>query len=165
MSPSRKASNALLRQWAAEVTGHVLSIGSGTDEDKQGGHYRDYFSKAESYTTSEPGPSPHCDRVLDVRELEIDGQSVDAILCFGVLEHVDYVQEATDSCYRALKHGGLFLAGFPFNQPQHRAPQDFWRFTEFGIRFLLRRLFDIEELHAIGDPAYPTTYLVKARKV
>ena len=40
--------------------------------------------------------------------------------------------------------GGTFLVGVPFAQPIHRAPQDFWRFTEYGIRYLLRA-FAIEQ--------------------
>ena len=166
MSPSRKASNALLRQWGAEVTGHVLSIGSGTDEDKQGGHYRDYFPRATSYTTSEPGPSQHCDLVLDVRDMpSIPGEYFGAVFCSGVLEHVDDIYTAIRECRRVLKPSGMFLVGFPLNQPPHRMPQDFWRFTESGVRYILRHGFEIEELVTIGDPSYPTTYMVKARAI
>ena len=164
MSPSRKASNALLRTWGQDVTGHVLSIGSGTDQDKQGGHYRDYFPQSQSYTTSEPVESPHCDLVVDVRRMpQFTDGTFGAIFCSGVLEHVDDVWAAVDECWRILKQDGLFLVGVPFNQPPHRAPQDFWRFTKDGVRFLLRA-FNIDDFRAIGDPAYPTTFWAKARK-
>jgi ubiquinone/menaquinone biosynthesis C-methylase UbiE len=82
-----------------------------------------------------------------------------------VLEHVDDCHAAVRECWRILKAGGTFLVGVPFAQPLHRAPQDFWRFTEFGIRFLLRA-FAIEEIRAIGtDPQAPSAYWVRARKV
>jgi SAM-dependent methyltransferase len=166
VSPSRKASNVLLREWGKDITGHVLSIGSGTDEDKQGGHYRDYFPKATSYITSEPEPSLHCDMVLDVRKLPEDmGNTFNAVLCSGVLEHVDDLFDAVFECRRVLVEGGLFLVGFPLNQPPHRMPQDFWRFTESAIRYLCDELFYVESLVPIGDPAYPTTYWVKARAI
>jgi ubiquinone/menaquinone biosynthesis C-methylase UbiE len=85
------------------------------------------------------------------------------VLCSGVLEHVDDCHRAVAECYRVLKPSGLFLVGVPFHQPIHRAPQDFWRFTEFGLRWLLRA-FSIEDLRAIGPPLTPSAYWVKARK-
>jgi hypothetical protein len=168
VSPSRKASNLLLRDWGKDITGHVLSIGSGTDEDKQGGHYRDYFPKAESYTTSEPKPSQHCDLVLDVRDLGVSQCLVgkyDALFCSGVLEHVDDIFQAVVQFDLLLRPGGILLVGVPFNQPSHRAPQDFWRFTEDGLKYLLgRRSFEVLSVVAIGNAAYPTSYWAKARK-
>jgi ubiquinone/menaquinone biosynthesis C-methylase UbiE len=90
--------------------------------------------------------------------------SVDAILCGCVLEHVDDVQAAVRECWRVLTPGGVFFVGVPFNQPLHKVPQDFWRFTEFGIRYLLRA-FVIRDLLPIGDDArYPTMYWTRAFK-
>lgn len=163
-SPGRQASNDLLRQWAAPIRGDVLSIGSGMDTDKAGGHYREYFSGARSYTTSEPFETPHCDRVLDVRAMpEVPDESVDALFCSGVLEHVDDCQAAVAECFRVLRSGGVFLVGLPLQQALHRTPHDFWRFTEFGIRYLLRA-FQIAEIRAIGDRKFPTTYWTRAVK-
>lgn len=164
MSPARAASNAILREWCASLTGHVLSIGSSSDQDGAGTRYRDYFTQAASYTTSAPEPDGRCDRVLDVRHMPaVPDASVGVVFCSGVLEHVDDIVAAVRECWRVLVAGGIFLVGLPFQQPIHRAPQDFWRFTEYGIRYLLRA-FVIEDLRAIGDPAFPTTYWVKARK-
>lgn len=164
MSPGRAQSNAILREWCAPITGTVLSIGSSSDQDGGGSQYREYFTAADRYLTSEPTPG-RCDLVLDVRSmLEVEPESVDAVFCSGVLEHVDDVHAAVSECCRILKCGGTFLVGVPFAQPVHRAPQDFWRFTEYGVRFLLRD-FAIEDLRAIGtDPKAPSAYWVRARK-
>lgn len=94
---------------------------------------------------------------------QIPDHSYDAILCGGVLEHVDAKESAVAECSRVLTVGGIFLVGVPFAQPLHRTPQDFWRFTEYGLRYMLERAgFQIAELHAIGKPEYPTTYLALA---
>lgn len=164
MSPGRAESNAILREWCAGITGTVLSIGSSSDDDGAGVRYRDYFTKADRYLTSEPTPGA-CDLVLDVRCMpSMASGFTDAIFCSGVLEHVDDCHAAVRECWRILKAGGLFLVGVPFAQPIHRAPQDFWRFTEHGVRFLLRA-FQIEDLRAIGDdPKAPSAYWVRARK-
>jgi SAM-dependent methyltransferase len=162
VSPERHASNVLLRRWAATITGDVLSIGSSTDQDGAGGTYRSYFAAASSYTTSEVKPG--CDLVLDVRNMTsiADGR-YDALFVSGVLEHVDDVWSAVRECGRILKRGGWLLLGVPFWQPIHRAPQDFWRFTEYALRYLLRG-FVIDDLVAIGPSLSPGSYWVKAFK-
>jgi ubiquinone/menaquinone biosynthesis C-methylase UbiE len=96
---------------------------------------------------------------------EVDDDSFDAVFCSGVLEHVDDCHAAVRECFRVLKPGGVFLVGVPFQQKIHRAPQDFWRFTMYGVRYLLRA-FTIDAVEAIGpDTKFPWTYWVRARKV
>lgn len=164
MSPERAASNRLLARWASTITGDVLSIGSAKDSDGAGKTYRAYFSAARSYVTSEPTPNVWCDLVLDVRSMpHISDAQFDAVFCSGVLEHVDDCHGAVRECLRVLRPNGVLLVGVPFNQKLHRAPQDFWRFTEYGVRYLLRAC-EIDDLVAIGDPVYPATYWVRARK-
>ena len=164
MSQARAMSDALLKCWCKGVTGDVLSIGSGSDHDGAGRTYRAYFPAAQSYTTSEVAPTPGCDLTLDVRAMpSVADASYDAVFCSGVLEHVDDCHGAVRECRRILRPGGLYLVGLPFQQRLHRVPQDFWRFTEFGIRYLLRD-FDIEAIEAIGaDPKFPWTYWTRAR--
>ena len=164
MSPGRAQSNAILREWCPRITGTVLSLGSSSDQDGAGVRYREYFSRADRYLTSEPIEG--CDLVLDARSMpSMEDESVDAVFCSGVLEHIDDCHSAVRECWRILKTGGAFLVGVPFAQPLHRIPQDFWRFTEFGLRFLLRA-FAIEDLRAIGDdPNAPSAYWALARKV
>lgn len=163
MSPGRAESNAILRDWCSQVRGVVLSIGSSTDGDGAGGTYRQYFTKATQYLTSEPGPG--CDVQLDVRSMpSVNDGTYDAIFCSGVLEHVDDCVGAVAECWRVLKPGGVFLLGVPFAQPLHRAPQDFWRFTEYGVRYLLR-MFSVQDIRAIGsDEKAPSAYWVRAVK-
>lgn len=164
MSPARQESNAILKNWGATITGDVLSLGSSTDSDGDGQTYRSYFPNATRYRTSEPEPYLGCDLVLDARHMpEISTASIDCIFCSGVLEHVDDVRAAVGECRRVLKTGGSFLVGVPFDQPVHRAPQDFWRFTEYGVRYLLKA-FQIRDLRTIGNPKHPSAYWVWAVK-
>ncbi|HUU32800.1 MAG TPA: class I SAM-dependent methyltransferase [Vicinamibacterales bacterium] len=147
------------------MTGDVLSIGSAADRDGAGQVYRAYFSGARSYTTSEVSPRPGCDLVLDMRAMPtVPDAAYDALFCSGVLEHVDDCHAAVAECHRILRPGGVFLVGVPFAQRLHCVPTDFWRFTRFGLAYLLRA-FTIEALEAIGDdPKFPWTYWAWARK-
>lgn len=165
ISEERLASNRILLEWGPRVTGAVLSVGSGGDIDKQGRYYRGYFSAASSYVTSDVNELYESDMVLDIRRVPLSmTETFDAVFCSGVLEHVDEVYEAVEGIYRILKPGGALLVGVPFKQPMHRAPNDFWRFTEYGIRYLLRD-FKIEDFRTVGDdPAFPIAYWLFARK-
>ena len=167
MKPSteRQMSNAILRNWCAAVTGRVLSIGSAADSDKEGRTYREYFVNAFSYLTSDTEGVIGCDRALDVRRLDLEDGSFDCLFVSGVLEHVDDIHAAISECRRVLAPGGVLLVGVPFVQEIHRAPQDFWRFTEYGLRWLLRS-FQVEDVRAVGaNPKSPAAYWARARKV
>jgi hypothetical protein len=49
-----------------------------------------------------------------------------------------------------LKKGGKLVLVMPFIYPIHDAPFDKYRFTEFGIREILKEKFEIEEIKSIG---------------
>jgi SAM-dependent methyltransferase len=165
VSRARRQSNTWLLRQARSVSGSVLSIGSGTDSDGQGRFYRDYFVSANSYLTSDVVPG--CDLLLDVRQMpEVPTASVDCVFCSGVLEHVDDYQAALREITRVLVPGGVLLLGLPFRQRPHLEPHDYWRFTEHGIRHMLRGLYEIEELAGVdvGLRVFPASYWVSARK-
>ncbi|MDP7243871.1 MAG: class I SAM-dependent methyltransferase [Flavobacteriales bacterium] len=51
---------------------------------------------------------------------------------------------------RILKKNGKLVMVFPFIYPIHDAPEDRYRFTEYGIRQLLKDDFDIRYIQAVG---------------
>lgn len=166
-SKTRKESNAWLNSHASDIEGHVLSIGSGDDKDGQGRYYRDYFKNASSYITSEVTSGLKCDMVIDVRSMpEIQSKSLECVFCSGVLEHVDNYLAALAEITRILKPGGILLLGLPFRQGIHLAPYDYWRFTEHGIRHLLKDDYEIIDLAAMDKSVtdFPAAYWVKAKK-
>lgn len=167
-SRSRRESNRWLLRQCPEIQGDVLSIGSESDSDRQGDFYRNYFSMASSYTTSEVSPEFGCDIICDVRSMpQIVDNRYNCIICNGVLEHVDDFHAGIAEMTRILKSGGILLLGVPFRQAIHMGPQDFWRFTEFGVRHLLKDTYEIIELTGIEGKkkeGFPAAYWVKARK-
>lgn len=163
----RKETNIWLRDHASGIRGAVLSIGSGTDENGEGGKYRDYFKSSSSYTTSDFGGEFHCDLILDIRSMpQVQDKSFDCVFCNSVLEHVDDTQSALKEITRILKPGGILLLGLPFRQPLHKAPHDYWRFTEEGIGFLLHSDYEHLEMAPMDNSVldFPSAYMVKARK-
>jgi len=165
---SRSESNSWIRNHCKDIKGKVLSTGSGYDDDREGDYYRNYFQLAEVYTTSEVSPKYGCDLVLDLRSMpEIEGDYYDCVFCSGVLEHIDDFQAAFAEITRVLKPGGILLLGLPFRQAIHQSPADYWRFTEYGIKYLLRGAYEITDMVAIDqdrEKDFPSAYWVEARK-
>lgn len=166
-SKVRKESNLWIRDYALGIRGRVLSIGSGTDEDQEGGKYRDYFKNCSSYTTSDVNTEFKCDMVLDVRSMPIKDESFGCVFCSGVLEHVDDYLTALKEMTRILKPGGILLLGLPFRQALHGVPHDYWRFTEYGIRHILHDDYEILELALMDNSVlgFPAAYWIKAKKL
>lgn len=114
----------------------------------------------------------------------VDG-AFDVVLCTEVLEHLQEPQRAIDEMHRVLKPGGQLLLTTRFLFPIHDAPHDYFRFTKYGLRYLLRRFerIDIEEetdsvgalavlvqrlgmqAHTLGSATLRAGWLVAARMV
>ncbi len=163
----RADSNRWLRAQCKDIGGAILSIGSLDDNDGEGRKYRNYFPGATSCTTSEVVPMGGCDLVIDVRSMpEMTSSSYDCIYCSGVREHVDEFRKGFAEITRILRPGGILLLGLPFRQAIHLAPQDFWRFTEYGIKYLLKESYEVLAMAEIGTEVkdFAGTYWVNARK-
>ena len=171
LTTARRESNRWLRKHAVGICGQVLSIGSSFDQDGEGQSYRSYFKNCSSYITSDlsdVSSAFRCDMILDVRSMpQIPDKSFDCVFCSGVIEHVDDYSAALKEITRILKPGATLLLGLPFRQALHMAPSDYWRFTEYGVKFLLQQDYEIEELVPVDDDSvkrFPSAYWVKAKK-
>jgi SAM-dependent methyltransferase len=83
--------------------------------------------------------------VADAQALAVADGAFDVVLCTEVLEHLQEPQRAIDEFFRVLKPGGTLLLSTRFLFPIHDAPDDYFRFTKYGLRYLLRA-FTIDEL-------------------
>lgn len=66
--------------------------------------------------------------------LPFSNNSIDTVILFEVLEHLEQPKAALEEIYRVLKPGGNLLLSLPFLYPLHDEPYDFQRYTEFGLR-------------------------------
>jgi SAM-dependent methyltransferase len=65
--------------------------------------------------------------------LPIKEESLDTVLCTGVLEHVSGPDRAVQEIYRVLKFEGRVFLETPFMQTVHASPKDFYRWTQDGV--------------------------------
>ena len=103
---------------------------------------------------------------ITVQNDHIASESFDGIFCMEVLEHVVDPFAAISEISRMLKDGGVLALSTPLNARIHGPVPDCWRFTEFGLRILLRnfdiKIFDI--LETPGRNLFPLHYAVLAVK-
>ena len=77
----------------------------------------------------------------------ISDETYDTALCLQVLEHVPNPQKAAHEIFRILKPGGVAIITVPHLSRIHDEPNDFHRFTEYGIRVLLENAgLNVEEI-------------------
>lgn len=88
----------------------------------------------------------------DLLHLPLKDESVDTVVCTGVLEHVCDSHRAVAEIYRVLKFGGWVFVEAPFMQTVHASPDDYFRWTPNGLRRLLQG-FDLLECHVVAGPA------------
>jgi SAM-dependent methyltransferase len=84
--------------------------------------------------------------------LTYSDNSFDYYVCDQVLEHVQGdPQQAIDETFRVLKKGGIAVYTTCLLQELHGLPNDYWRFTPNGLRYLFRNFSDIVDCSSWGN--------------
>lgn len=128
-----------------------------------------FFTETIIIETFDIDPDSGCTYIGDICEYNnfLLDKTFDYVVCTEVLEHTDRPWDAVNEIWRILKPGGKLFLSVPFNFRIHGPLPDCWRFTEHGLRSLLRK-FSILELKAVetfNRPLMPIHYTVVAQKI
>lgn len=137
---TRSKLEQFLTRWRSE--GLTLDVGSGNSP------YSRYFRNRVGIDVRY-GNGVHM--IADAHALPFRDGSFDLILCTEVLEHLQSPHIAISEFRRVLKQGGLLILTTRFIFPIHDGPHDFYRFTQYGLRYLLSEGWNIEELAEESD--------------
>lgn len=103
----------------------------------------------------------HCD--FSENPCLIDTQYAKVAFCIEVLEHAKHPDQVLRNIANNLETGGTLYLSVPFLFEKHHE-EDYWRFTDIGIRFLLENAgFEIEEIYATTEDNQG--WFIKAIKV
>lgn len=159
-------SRGWVRERVAEVAttttdGRVLEIGSGrTDHGAEAYSMRDLFPETVEFVKSDVNPA-FGHSVIDITTMDISGE-YDVILCLSVLEHVPEFWTAIPRLRAALRPEGRLVLSVPMVFPYHDEPEDFFRFTAYGVQSLLRDFTQVE-LRQRGPRRFPLTVFAVAQ--
>ncbi len=130
---TRQNLEQFLQKYASDKK--TLDIGAG------GSGYHRFFPNRLSVDID---PERKPDVVADAQKLPFSDGEYEMVLCTEVLEHVRNPKAAMDEIFRVLKPGGMVVLTTRFVYPIHDAPNDFWRYTRYGLLHQFRNFEVIE---------------------
>lgn len=130
-TPQRRLLTGMLEDILPRLHGAVIDVGGG----RSAAH--DAFWAPDVTRTRVDVSATHApDIIANGLQLPIRDGSVDAVVAFEVLEHVSNPGGLISEAFRVLRPGGYLCVSAPFIFPVHGDPDDFYRFTADGMRFL-----------------------------
>ena len=83
--------------------------------------------------------APEADVLADITRLPLATASVDTVVCFQVLDDLAESHEFLDEVYRVLRPDGVLLLSVNQAWRTHDPPNDYYRFTQFGLKYVLEK--------------------------
>jgi len=80
----------------------------------------------------------------DICITDFNDKKFDAVVVAEVLEHVHSPQKAIANIFRVLNKNGKVILTVPFIFPIHDKPNDYYRFTRYGLELLLKKFSSIK---------------------
>ncbi|MFN8257023.1 MAG: class I SAM-dependent methyltransferase [Bacteroidales bacterium] len=128
-----------LKTEAPKLSGKVLDFGCGSKP------YKSLFVNAVEYIGLDIENEGHSHEKEDI-DFYYDGKTIpfgnevfDSVFSSEVFEHIFELDNSLDEISRVLKKNGKLLISLPFAWNEHEIPNDFARYTSFGIIYLLEK--------------------------
>ncbi len=129
---------------------------------------RPFFPDFITVKTLDIDPGSGCDFIADIcaHNVHIPAGTFDFVVCTEVFEHTLNPFNAAAEILRLLRPAGLLFGSTPFNFRIHGPLPDCWRFTEHGLRALLRRfeVLELNHLETVGRALMPIHYTFVAKR-
>ncbi len=121
------------------INGICLDIGSGNSPYKKYLNVDRYISVDKKDTQATTYQENKNEVNADAKNLPFESRFADTILLNQVLEHIDDYEKVLSEISRVLKDDGKFIISVPFIYHIHSEPHDYFRFSEYGIKYLLNK--------------------------
>lgn len=127
-----------VRKYAAELKGNVLDVGCGRKP------YRNLFQVDQYIGMDIENPGhDHSNEEIDVyydgKTFPFEEAKFDSVMSSEVLEHVFEPEDFLREVNRVLKQDGRLLLTVPFMWDEHEQPNDYARYSSFGLKHVLEK--------------------------
>jgi len=131
-------------KYAEFFKGYILDIGCGTKP------FNPYIN-CSKYIGMDELQDVKPDICAKSGSIPFKADCFDGVICTELLEHLKDPESSLLEIKRVLKSGGYAYFSVPQSWGLHYEPQDYWRFTKYGIEYLLKKFnFEILEIKRIG---------------
>lgn len=130
---------AMINAAKQNIKGICLDIGAGNSPYKKYLNVARYISVDKKQTRAVNYQENQNDIDADAKDLPFDNDFADTVLLNQVLEHIDDYEKVLEEIHRVLKKGGKLIISAPFVYHIHSEPNDYFRFSEYGLRYLLQK--------------------------
>ena len=133
------------KKYSGYLLGRVLDVGSGT------AGFGRYLPEGTDYIGMDEFINVGPDILGKAQDLPFGEEAFDSIICTEVLEHLPEPQHALIEMKRVLKKEGFLYLTVPQEWCLHYEPSDYFRFTRYGIKYLLEKNgFKVLSIERIG---------------
>jgi len=134
---ANRALNKIISLEGPILHGNLLDVGCGKKT------YAHLFTNVNRYIGLDLPMTMHGISQVDVigstLALPFQNESFDCLLCTEVLEHIPDPLMALHEMWRVVKVEDLLLLTVPLSEQLHEEPHDYYRFTRYGLSYLLRK--------------------------
>lgn len=124
-----------ISEFIPKLKGRILDFGCGSKPYESLFKVEEYIGldfKGEGHSHK----NEHIDIFYDGKTIPLDDRTIDAIFSSEVLEHIFNPNEILQEFNRVLKSNGKVLISCPFVWNEHEVPNDYARYTQFGLKHL-----------------------------
>ena len=124
----------------------ILDVGGGEPFTKWLKSYKSLFANSD-YKTMDFDKNTGADIIGDIHSIPLPSNTIDAIICHSVLEHVISPAKAVEEMLRILRPGRKAFIHVPSIYPYHARKGhygDYWRFFDDTIEILFRDFSKVE---------------------
>lgn len=141
----KKLQLEVLKKYSGYLKGRVLDIGCGTKP------YKKYLVASTEYIGMDESKDVSPGVLAKSDKIPFSDGYFDSVLCTELLEHLPEPQDTLKEIKRVLKKGGYLYLTVPQEWCLHYEPRDYFRFTKYGIKYLLEKNgFEVIRIDRIG---------------
>lgn len=133
---SRRGLSKEVKKNTQYINGDVIDIGCGSKPYKNFFNFNKYIGV--DLRKNNKKHMSEVDIIFDGKKLPFENEIFDSFICSQVFEHVFNLSELLKSINRVLKKNSTGIVTIPFIWDEHEQPNDFARYTSFGIIDILK---------------------------